>query len=74
MDQQKQYKATYFIYIIGAFAHKYGLTDKQSFQYLLRHDGLRALDECYAAEHTLPVEETLNDLTIVCQRNGGRLA
>lgn len=74
MSEEKQYKLTYFIYVIGEFASKYGLSDKQAFRYLKRYDGLNVLDECYGAEHTLPIEETVNDLTIVCKRNGGGLA
>lgn len=74
MSEEQQYKLSYFVYVIGEFASKYGLTDKQAFQYLKRYDGLNVLDECYPAEHTLPIEETLNDLSMVCQRNGGGLA
>jgi hypothetical protein len=73
MTDAQQYKLTYFVYVIGEFANKYGLTDKQAFQYLKRYDGLQALDECYPAEHTLPIEETLSDLTMLCHRNGGGL-
>lgn len=52
MTDAQQYKLTYFVYVIGEFANKYGLTDKQAFQYLKRYDGLQALDECYPAERT----------------------
>ena len=35
--------------------------------------GIRFLDEHYAAEHLLPIEDTLDDLVAVCKRNGGAL-
>lgn len=73
MNEEEQNKLTYFVYVIGEFARKYGLSDKQAFRYLDRYDGLKILDELYPAEHTLPIEETLNDLAIVCKRNGGGL-
>lgn len=73
MSENMQYKLTYLVYVIGEFALKYGLTDKQAFQYLKRYEGLALLDECYPAEHTLPIEETINDLAVVCRRNGGGL-
>jgi hypothetical protein len=73
MSEEKQHKLTYFIYVIGEFANRYGLTDKQAFRYLKRYDGMSVLDELYPAEHTLPIEETVNDLAVVCHRNGGGL-
>lgn len=73
MSEEKLYKIAYFVYVIGEFAHKYGLTDKQAFRYLKRYEGMSVLNELYSAEHTLPIEGTVNDLTIVCQRNGGGL-
>ena len=61
------------IYCINAFADRYRLTAKQAFAYLNRFKGISFLDECYEAEHQLSLEDAVNDLSIICKRNGGGL-
>ncbi|UVP53872.1 DUF3791 domain-containing protein [Bacteroides cellulosilyticus] len=36
-------------------------------------EGVAFLDECYAAEHLLSVEDAVKDLTVICKNNGGKL-
>lgn len=74
MNRQLQNKVTYVIYCINAFAVRYRLTAKQAFAYLQRFKGLEFLDECYEAEHQLSLDDAVNDLSIICKRNGGALA
>ena len=52
----------YFVGCIGAFAEKYSLSNSQAYKYLKRFSGLDFL------------EEAVDDLTKICQRNGGALA
>lgn len=73
MDEQLQNRVTYMIYCINAFADRYHLTAKQAFAYLNRFKGISFLDECYEAEHQLSLEDAVNDLSIICKRNGGGL-
>lgn len=61
------------VYCINAFAERYRLTAKQAFAYLNRFKGMDFLDECYEAEHLLSLEDAVNDLSIICKRNGGGL-
>ena len=61
------------VYCINAFAERYRLTAKQAFAYLNRFKGMDFLDECYEAEHQLSLENAVNDLSIICKRNGGEL-
>lgn len=58
---------------VGAFALRFGLTMKQSYSYLNRFKGISFLDECYEAEHLLSIDDAVNDLSIICHRNGGAL-
>ena len=37
------------------------------------YKGLEFLDECYEAEHTLSLDDAVEDLTIICKRNGGNI-
>lgn len=73
MNDQLQNRVTYMIYCINAFADRYSLTAKQAFAYLQRFKGLAFLDECYEAEHQLSLNDAVDDLTIICKRNGGAL-
>ena len=49
MTENIKNKIIYIDYCIGAFADKYGLTNKQAYAYLSRFKGLAFLDECYEA-------------------------
>ena len=73
MDDKLQNRITYMVYCINAFAERYRLTAKQAFAYLNRFKGMDFLDECYEAEHQLSLENAVNDLSIICKRNGGEL-
>ena len=58
---------------IGAFANRFGLTLPQAYAYLRRFDGIDFLIDCYDAEHTLSIEDAVEDITAVCQNHGGKL-
>lgn len=73
MNEQTSNRVTYLIYCINAFAEKYHLASKQAYGYLQRFKGLEFLDECYEAEHQLSIRDAVEDLTIICKRNGGAL-
>lgn len=73
-DKEQSNRLAYFIGCIGAFAEKYSLTNSQAYRYLKRFSGLDFLDEFYEVEHTFSIEEAVDDLTAICQRNGGALA
>ena len=66
-------KVKYINYCINAFAKHYGMSLLESFNYLERYGGLSFLDECYAAEHLLSIEEAVHDLMVICKNNGGGL-
>ena len=64
-------KIQYFIMCVSAFSSKKGLTKKESFNYLNDHHGIDFLLDCYEAEHTLSLDDAVDDLIIVCKNNGG---
>lgn len=66
-------KPAYFIMTIRKFAEHYGLSGQQAYRYLKRYAGIAFLDDCYEAEHTLSFEDAVEDLSRVCQLNGGDL-
>lgn len=63
----------YIVACISAFAKQYNLTTAQAYAYLRRFSGITFLMDCYAAEHTLSIEDAVEDLCTVCNKNGGRL-
>ena len=44
---------------------------RDAYVYLSRNKGIEFLKEFYDVEHTLSFEEVLDDLTAICQKNGG---
>lgn len=61
----------YIVIAISEFAKRNVLTVKEASNYLLRFKGIDFLEQCYPAEHTLSVNDWIEDVTIVCKRNGG---
>ena len=57
---------------VGAFANRFSLTLAQSYAYLRRFKGIDFLIDCYAAEHTLLIENAVENIVLLCQKNGGR--
>lgn len=64
---------TFISTCVYAFAKAKGLSQKAAFNYLNLFKGVSLLITCYDVEITLPLDEILNDLTVVCQRNGGKI-
>ena len=61
----------YIVTAISEFAKRHFLTAKEASNYLLRFKGIDFLEQCYAAEHTLSVNDWVDDITAICKRNGG---
>ena len=63
----------YYVMCISAFSAAKGLSQKDAFNYLYDHNGIEFLVDCYEAEHTLSLDDAVEDLTIVCRNNGGAI-
>lgn len=66
-------KIEYVIACVGAFAQRFKLSNAQAYAYLRRYAGIDFLIDCYAAEHTLSIDDAVSDLQIICQREGGKI-
>lgn len=66
-------KIKYINYCISTFAKQNNMSLLEAFNYLERYGGLSFLDECYEAEHLLSIENTIEDLVVICKNNGGKL-
>jgi hypothetical protein len=63
----------YYVMCVSAFSNKKGLNQRDTFNYLYNHKGIDFLIECYEAEHTLSLDDAVEDLTRVCKNNGGNI-
>ena len=58
---------------ISEFAKAKALSPTQAFNYLRLFKGMDFLEKHYEAEHLLSFDDTVDDLTAICQRNGGQI-
>ena len=63
----------YYVMCISAFSEKKGMEKQKAFNYLHDHNGIEFLIDCYDAEHTLSIEDAVDDLTLVCRNSGGTI-
>ena len=73
MAREELNKLKYTNALIAEFAKKFNLGQRQALNYLKRYKGLDYLQAFYDVLHTKSFEETLHDISIICQRNGGGL-
>lgn len=71
-EERKQ--INYVVICVNEFAHRHNLKTKEAFQFLFQYKGIEFLKENYDIEHTLPLDDALDDLLMICRKNGGMLA
>lgn len=73
MSREESYKVKYTIALIAEFSKKFNLGKRQTYNYLKRFKGLSYLKSFYDVLHTLTFEEAVHDISVICNRNGGKL-
>lgn len=73
MSKEQSNIIEYLVCVIGAFAKQFSLTNAKAYDYLNRYKALDFLWKHYAVEHTLSVEDAVEDCAIICNRHGGTL-
>ena len=73
MDKKEKNRISFFIACIGAFAERFAVSNAFAYNYLQRYKGLSFIYDCYESEHTLSIEDAVEDLYQICKRNGGAL-
>lgn len=63
----------YYNMCINAFAKEKNISLKDAFNFLDKYKGIEFLVDCYDVEHTLSIDDAVEDLTLVCGNNGGYL-
>lgn len=73
MPEVMRRKIDYTVVCINEFAKKKAMHPKTAFLYLYQHKGIAFLEENYEIEHTLSLDNAVEDLELICKRYGGDL-
>ena len=73
MYTENDIRARYMVMCVNEFASRKNMDCRASFRYLYNNKGIQYLMDHYDVEHTLPINDTMDALAIVCMRNGGTI-
>ncbi len=63
----------YIIALVNEFAKRFGLSDKQAYNYISFHHGITFIEQNYGVIHTLDFNEAVDSVAIYCRKSGGEL-
>ncbi|MDR0286799.1 MAG: DUF3791 domain-containing protein [Clostridiales bacterium] len=63
----------YIVICINDFAERFAMDTKTAYRFLSQFGGIDFLMQYYEIEHTLSLDEAIDDLAIICRKNGGVL-
>ena len=72
MSEERK-RINYAVACVGEFARKHNLTMKEAFQFLFEYEAIAFIKVNYDFEHTLSFVDALDDMLIICEKNGGTL-
>ena len=73
MSREEQKIIDYMVVCIDEFADTFNLNYKEAFNYLKKYDAIKFLRDNYEIEHTLSIEDAVEDLYQVTLNHGGTL-
>ena len=73
MSREETNKLKYTIALIAEFADRFGIGEKQAYNYLSRFKGLAHLFTFYNVIHTQSFDDAVDMMIQVCADNGGGL-
>ena len=73
MSREETNKLKYTIALIAEFADRFGIGEKQAYNYLSRFKGLAHLFAFYIVIHTQSFDDAVDMMIQVCAHNGGGL-
>lgn len=74
MSREKYNIIQFTVALIAEFALRFGISQRQALNYLVRFKGMDHLENHYDILHTFSFEDTIDSLAQVCRNNGGQLA
>ena len=73
MEYDKKDVLEFIVAMISEFSKRHKITELDAFKYLRNFNGLDFIQRCYGSLHTDNFEYVLDDLSIICRRNGGQI-
>lgn len=73
MSKQEKKLINYIVICINEFAKQCKISSKEAYIYLKNFKGIEFLKENYEAEHTVGLDDAIEDLKQVCTNNGGSI-
>ena len=67
-------QVNYMVACIHEFANRNRISQQAAYEYLRKYQGIVFLTEHYEIEHTLSMQDALDDLAMICRQNGGELS
>lgn len=61
----------YIDFLICEFANEHDLSRGEALAFLEKYGAIEFLNELFDIEHTLSIEDALDDMMIICRENGG---
>ena len=68
-----EYEIPFLNACIRAFGQRFSLPREEAYAYLKKYEGMAFLIEFYDVEHLQSIDDTVDDLVLICQKNGGQL-
>lgn len=63
----------YMVACVNEFADRFNINGKEAFNYLNEHKAINFLLNNYEIEHTLSIDDAVDDIVIVAKNNGGTM-
>lgn len=74
MDTDLRKQIDYAVVCVNEFASRFNLTKKQAFNYMYNFKGIEFIKANYDIEHTLSLDDAVEDIAIICRNNGGMVS
>lgn len=72
-NERTEKKIGFTVVCVSEFAKQHNLSVQEAFRYLFKFKGIAFIKENYDVEHTLDLGTILEDLGVLCRKNGGML-
>lgn len=73
-DAQLRDIAYHIVTCIGLFAKRHHLTRQEACRYMTTFKGIDFIVRNYDVEHQLSFDDCIDDMELICKRNGGMIA
>lgn len=73
MSDLDKHKIDFLVALIDEFAKRFGLSNKESYQYISHYGGVQMFFNHYDILHSLSFRDMVDGMAAFCHRHGGKL-